>query len=111
MAVLRENVPHLDQVLTLYGNRQVTNPVGRRWAQRRDFSPSSRQALDVLGVSLGTASRVQFLVRYDSARAYLPEDILIDADGTIWNVDGAAMVGRRAFVLLYCTRGRTDGIQ
>ena len=111
MAVLRENVPLLDQVLTLYAGRQTLDPVGRRWAQRRDLSPSSREALDVLGVNLGTASRVQFVVRFDPARPYLPEDILIDADGTIWNVGGAALLGRRQFVLLHCTRGTTDGIQ
>ena len=110
MAVLRENVPLLDQVVTLFAGNQITDPVGRRWAQRRDFSPSSREALDVLGVKLGTATRVQFLVRFDPARAYLPNDILIDADGVIWNVGGAAMVGRRRFVLLHCTR-KTGGIQ
>ena len=111
MAVLRENVPLLDQVVTLYGNRQVTNPVGKRWAQRRGYVPSSREALDLLGVNLGTATRVQFLVRFDPARAYLPNDIMIDADGVIWNVDGAALLGRRQFVLLYCTRGKMGGIQ
>ena len=66
MAVLRENVPLLDQVVTLYGNNQTLVPVGRRWAQRRDFSPSSRAALEVVGVNFGTASRVQFVVEVRS---------------------------------------------
>ena len=111
MAVLRENVPLLDQCITLYAGHQTSDPAGKRWAQRRGFSPSSREALDVLGVNLGTATRVQFVVRFDATRPYLPTDTLVDADGTIWNVDGAALLGRRQFVLLYCTRGRTDGIQ
>ena len=113
MAVIRENVPLLDQVITLYAGQQVLNPVGKRWAQRRDFNPSSRAALEVVGSDFGTATRVQFLVRFDPARPYLSTDTIRDADGTIWGVDGAALVGRRRYVLLYCTRGGTDkgGIQ
>ena len=111
MAVLRENIPTLDTLVTLYAGHQTSDPVGKRWAQRRDFSPSSREALSVLGIALGTATRVQFLVRFDPARPYLPADTLVDQDGTVWNVDGAALLGRRRFVVLYCTRGRTDGIQ
>ena len=113
MAVIRENVPLLDQVITLYAGQQFTTPVGKRWAQRRDFNPSSRAALEVVGTGFGTATRVQFLVRFDPARPYLSSDKLRDADGAIWNVTGAAFVGRRRYVLLYCTRGGTDkgGIQ
>ena len=39
MAVLRENVPLLDQCITLFAGHQTSDPVGKRWAQRRGFSP------------------------------------------------------------------------
>ena len=96
MAVLRENIPLLDQVVTLYAGHQTEDPVGRRWAQRRD-------TLEVLGLAF-TQTRVQFLVRFDPARPYISGDRLTDQDGAIWQVEGAALLGRRQFVLLHCTR-------
>ena len=40
MAVLRENVPLLDQCITLYAGHQTSDPVGKRWARSVALYPS-----------------------------------------------------------------------
>ena len=76
--------------------------------ERRDFTPNQRQTLNVLGL-LSTRTQVRFVVRYNPDRPYLSSDVLVDGDGIEWSVEGAALIGRRQFVELYCVRRTLRG--
>ena len=112
MAVLRENVSRLlDHAASrFYAGHQTSDPVGKRWAQRRDFSPSSREALRRPGQSNARDRypRPVPVVRFDPARPYLPADTLVDR-GRHDLERGWSGHGRSAAVNSYSSTVRGEG--
>ena len=72
---------------------QTTTTTTKHWAKRRDFTVRDQLDLSVEADIVVTA--VRFLVRGTPARRWAVRDRFTDAEGTPWEVNGVALLGRR----------------